>query len=134
MAEPLTKEERETHAAFCERQLRVRIGNSEEAIFHDMAHLYLRYEATVQDRDDRIVALEAELARLRPLAATGEAVEGMNRGHCLDHTHLGDIHPEDEWFVWEWPDEYGEQTPLANASTALAALRAAKGEACSSDS
>ena len=72
---PLTKEERETHAAFCERQLRVRIGNSEEAILHDMAHLSLRYEATVQGRDDRIVALEAENAHLRSLA---EAVEKLS--------------------------------------------------------
>ena len=124
---PLTKEERETHAAFCERQLRVRIGNSEEAILHDMAHLSLRYEATVQDRDDRIAALEADNARLRPLAEVGEAVEGMPVGFGLSHA------AEDIWLTWDnrgLDDEVDEtcgQTALATLRE-LAALRAAKGE------
>lgn len=118
MAEPLTKEERETHAAFCERQLRVRIGNSEEAILHDMAHLSLRYEATIKEREESIAALEAELARLRPLA---EAVGGMVVGDALFRED------ENEWRVrsdleyktsdWEIVD---------NAPTPLAAFEAMK--------
>ena len=134
---PLTKEERETHAAFCERQLRVRIGNSEDAIFHDMAHLYLRYETTVQDRDDRIVALEAENAHLRPLAEVGEAVEGMadaaEGGLSLETPHR--LRPT--WRLWGNHMGY-RRTLLAEAETLSAlfatikaedaALRAAKGE------
>ena len=126
---PLTKEERETHAAFCERQLRVRIGNSEEAILHDMAHLSLRYEATVQDRDDRIAALEADNAHLRPLAEVGEAVEGMRPGDVLLRAS-----------ETKWRTGAGAMASTTNRSitiihwadkvrnTALAALRAAKGE------
>jgi len=144
--EPYTKEERETHAAFCERQLRVRIGNSEEAILHDMAHLSLRYEATVQDRDDRIAALEADNARLRQLAEVGEAVEGMELGDGLfrEGEHEWRVRSDLEYETSNWEIVDNAPTPLAafeamkqkrakyEAAVARAddaALRAAKGEA-----
>lgn len=116
MAEPLTKAELALARGYAESVY----ADTTDPQKHTTAVMILRLL-------DTVAALEADNARLRQLAEVGKAVEGMNRGHCLGHTHLGDIHPEDEWFVWEWPDEYGEQTPLANASTALAALRAAKG-------
>lgn len=68
MTEPLTKEEREIHAAFCERQLRLHVDSSDMATLHDMAMLSLRYEVTIKEREERISVLEAELTRLRLLA------------------------------------------------------------------
>jgi hypothetical protein len=41
------------------------------------ANTLLRYEATVRERDERIAELEAENARLTPLAETGEAAKGI---------------------------------------------------------
>jgi len=126
---PLTKEERETHAAFCKRQLRLRTGNAGMAVLHDMAHLSLAYEATVKDRENRIAALEAENARLREKAELGEAVEGMRPGDVLLRAS-----------ETKWRTGAGAMASTTNRSitiihwadkvrnTALAALRAAKGE------
>jgi len=74
-----------------------------------------------------IEALEAENARLRPLAAVGEAVEGMPVGFGLSHA------AQDVWLTWDnrgLDDEVDEtcgQTALATLQE-LAALRAAKAE------
>ena len=117
---PLTKEERETHAAFCERQLRLRTGNAGMAVLHDMAHLSLAYEATVKDRENRIAALEAELARLRPLAEVGEAVEGMpdaaEGGLSLETPHR--LRP-----TWRlWGNHMGYRRTLVAEAETLSAL------------
>jgi len=65
---PLTKEER--------ANIVQTIGMLDEGVFSKLEYFsdLLRYEATVKHRDDRIAALEAEVARLRSLAAVGEAV------------------------------------------------------------
>jgi len=71
---PLTKEER--------AEIDVRIAKMYR-VYHQtethetLAQAIRRYEATVQDRDDRIAALKADNARLREKAEVGEAVEGM---------------------------------------------------------
>lgn len=112
MAEPLTKHER-FNIQTCPLT-----GREKELVDS--------YEATV-------AALEAEVARLRSLAEVGEAVEGMPVGFGLSHA------AEDIWLTWDnrgLDDEVDEtcgQTALATLRE-LAALRAAKGEACSSDS
>jgi hypothetical protein len=85
-----------------------------------------RYEATVRKRDERIAALEAENARLTPLAHTGEAAEGMPVGFGLSHA------AEKLWLIWDSRggddlDETCGESALA-ALEALAALRAAEGE------
>ena len=121
MAEPLTKEERD-EIVLALVALKQRWGHNTW-----VEHTALRYEATVTDRDDRIAALEAEVARLRPLAEVGEAVEGMPVGFGLSHA------AEDIWLTWDnrgLDDEVDEtcgQTALATLRE-LAALRAAKGE------
>ena len=89
----------------------------------------LLYEATVKDRDERNAALEAELARLRPLAATGEAVNNLPRGKALLHTAniMSTVFGGAEWAVIE----ARSMVMIGGANegdTALAALRAAKGE------
>lgn len=90
----------------------------------------LRYEATV-------VALEAELARLRPLAEVGEAVEGMPAGYALHH------YDDASWLVRESNLSGWEKLPFPPTVTGAmkkaaeeysydptwdAALRAAKGD------
>ena len=79
--------------------------------------------------EGEILTLKREVARLTPLAAVGEAVEGMGNGLCLDHTGYGKYQPDDEaWMIFETPDIHGERRFVAKGPTALAALAAAKGE------
>lgn len=124
MTEPLTKEERDEIDVRIAKMYRV---HHQTETHETLAQAIRRYEATVQDRDDRIVALEAELARLREKAELGEAVEGMPVGFGLSHA------AEDIWLTWDnrgLDDEVDEtcgQTALATLRE-LAALRAAKGE------
>lgn len=76
------------------------------------------YEATVR-------RLEATVAALAPLAATGEAVEGMEPGDGLYHAH------NDKWLSFGVGALYAEAAMFcgveAEDDTALAALAAAKG-------
>jgi len=124
MAEPLTKAERDEIDVRIAKMYRV---HHQTETHETLAQAIRRYEATVQDRDDRIAALEADNARLRPLAEVGEAVEGMPVGFGLSHA------AEDIWLTWDnrgLDDEVDEtcgQTALATLRE-LAALRAAKGE------
>lgn len=118
--EPYTKEERERLVASMERWNMLGQDRVIEVFAGAVVIEVRRYEATV-------AALEAELARLRPLAAVGEAVEGMPVGFGLSHA------AEDIWLTWDnrgLDDEVDEtcgQTALATLRE-LAALRAAKGE------
>lgn len=125
---PLTKEER--------ANIVQTISMLDEGVFSKLEYFsdLLRYEATV-------AALEAENARLRPLAAVGEAVEGMPVGAVLlrheqkrwvpftngEFFDRGggwiDMHAYDPWHDREY-EEYGHPS----AHEALAALRAAKGK------
>jgi hypothetical protein len=66
MPEPLTKEERELARGYAEGVY----AHSADAQEHTAAVMILRLL-------DTVAALEAENARLRPLAEVGEAVEGM---------------------------------------------------------
>lgn len=124
MAEPLTKEERDEIDVRIAKMYRV---HHQTETHETLAQAIRRYEATVKDREERIAALEAELALLRPLAETGEAVVGMPVGFGLSHA------AEDVWLTWDnrdLDDEVDEtcgQTALATLRE-LAALRAAKGE------
>ena len=118
---PLTKEER--------AEIDVRIAKMYR-VYHQtethetLAQAIRRYEATVQDRDDRIAALEADNAHLRPLAEVGEAaMRYATARRALRESNEG----------------IGVLDRLHNMDAAFnelldAALRAAKGEACSSDS
>ena len=134
MAEPLSKEERDEIDVRIAKMYRV---HHQTETHETLAQAIRRYEATVQDRDDRIVALEAEVARLRPLAEVGEAVEGMadaaEGGLSLETPHR--LRPT--WRLWGNHMGY-RRTLVAEAETLSAlfatikaedaALRAAKGE------
>ena len=134
MAEPLTKAERDEIDVRIAKMYRV---HHQTETHETLAQAIRRYEATVQDRDDRIVALEAENAHLRPLAEVGEAVEGMadaaEGGLSLETPHR--LRPT--WRLWGNHMGY-RRTLVAEAETLSAlfatikaedaALRAAKGE------
>ena len=140
MAEPLTKEERDEIDVRIAKMYRV---HHQTETHETLAQAIRRYEATVKDRDDRIAALEAEVARLRLLAEVGEAVEGMPAGYALHH------YDDASWLVRESNLSGWEKLPFPPTVTGAmkkaaeeysydptwdAALRAAKGESCSSDS
>ena len=85
------------------------------------------YEATVKNRDERIAALETEVARLRPLAEVGEAVEGMAIGDLLWRVEHG-------WYTYknavntrQGMERDGVGFDESSPVIALAALRVAKG-------
>ena len=105
---PLTKEVRE---GLCEEARRV-WGTRFQAFSAD----------TIFDYEATVAALEVEVERLSSLAATGEAVKGM-AGHdwmLCPPGHIGNS----AWTVLD-----GKTGDLVGAGdTALAALRAAKGE------
>lgn len=121
---PLTKQKRERLHTRIHTNVERALAEYDDDDWADMCMrglgYILRYEATV-------VALEAENARLRPLAEVGEAVEAMPVGFGLSHA------AEDIWLTWDnrgLDDEVDEtcgQTALATLRE-LAALRAAKGE------
>ena len=145
---PYTKEERERLVASMERWNMLGQDRVIEVFAGAVVIEVRRYEATVAALEAEVTEakdnyqtmldtacqevkkrqeLEAELARLRPLAEVGEAVEGMPVGFGLSHA------AEDIWLTWDnrgLDDEVDEtcgQTALATLRE-LAALRAAKGE------
>ena len=134
MAEPLTKAERDEIDVRIAKMYRV---HHQTETHETLAQAIRRYEATVQDRDDRIAALEADNAHLRPLAEVGEAVEGMpdaaEGGLSLETPHR--LRPT--WRLWGNHMGY-RRTLVAEAETLSAlfatikaedaALRGAKGE------
>ena len=101
---------------------------------HAIAHQMLRFDATVEERDWQIVALHAEIARLRPDAETGVAVEAM-----AAYDFLGYVHGQGG-NVWLVRRQSGISPMVSNTIAkgpsalavlrALAALRAAKGDFC----
>jgi len=114
---PLTKEKRELYALCAEEELAHPETGYGEGDYYPWLEKYLRLNATV-------AALEAEVARLRPLAETGERAEGMPVGFGLSHA------AEKLWLIWDgqgWDDldETCGESALA-ALEALAAMRAAK--------
>ena len=125
--EPLTKGERDEIDEHIALMFRAYYGVITPTI---LAGYVRRYEATVS-------ACEVEIARLRPDAETGEAVEGMGVDTMLWRTVIG-------WRYLcgvddlDWPEDYraiiqallpdGETFELSLHDSALAALRAAKGE------
>lgn len=121
---PLTKQKRERLHTRIHTNVERALAEYDDDDWADMCMrglgYILRYEATV-------VALEAENARLRPLAEVGKAVEAMPVGFGLSHA------AEDIWLTWDnrgLDDEVDEtcgQTALATLRE-LAALHAAKGE------
>ena len=133
MAKSLTKEERaeimegvtalkaryghNTDAERCLRRYEATIAaleaeldgcRSGSAMWEDSA----RYESAMRAK------AEAEVARLTPLAETGEAVEAFPRGWSIGHSYDGETYE-----VWN-----DRSKRLSKKPTAHAALRAAKGE------
>ena len=116
MAEPLTKEELALARGYAESVY----ADTTDPQKHTTAVMILRLL-------DTVAALEAELARLRPLAEVGEAVEGMRPGDVLLRAS-----------ETKWRTGAGAMASTTNRSitiihwadkvrnTALAALRAAK--------
>lgn len=127
MAEPLTKEERRRLVAAAERWNVLGPNKRVEVLAGDVATTLLRYDATVKECEERIDALDAELARLRPLAEIGESSNSMPVGFGLSHA------ADNLWLVWdsrggEDVDETCGPTPLV-ALNKLAELLAGKDEA-----
>jgi len=96
----------------------------------------MSFEAKMRaDAEAKVAELEAEVARLTPLAAAGEAVEGMGNDTALWRTCI-DWRFLDAVDDMTWPDENsvilsamlpeGETVGSSFHDTALAALRAAE--------
>jgi len=164
---PYTKEERERLVASMERWNMLGQDRVIEVFAGAVVIEVRRYEATVaaleaevtEDKDNyqtmldtacqevkKRQELEAELARLRPLAEVGEAVEGMELGDGLfrEGEHEWRVRSDLEYETSNWEIVDNAPTPLAafeamkqkrakyEAAVARAddaALRAAKGEA-----
>lgn len=127
MAEPLTKEELALARGYAESVY----ADTSDPQKHAAAVMMLRLL-------DTLATLEAENARLRPLAEVGEAVEGMPAGYALHH------YDDASWLVRESNLSGWEKLPFPPTVTGAmkkaaeeysydptwaAALRAAKGDA-----
>jgi len=109
MTKPLTKEEREQLTGIAKS-----LVLSPDSRLSGLAAAVLLYDA-------KLAALEAEVARLTPLAATGRAVEGMKKGMALEHRDVA----YECWQVWTgFPDH---PAPRVMDTDALAGMCAAEG-------
>jgi hypothetical protein len=109
MTKPLTKEEREQLTGIAKS-----LVLSPDSRLSGLAAAVLLYDA-------KLAALEAEVARLTPLAATGEAVEGMGIHDVLRRIR------KDTWHVYTNAEGNMVCDAVSEGPTALAALRAAEG-------
>ena len=104
MAKPLTRDERALARGYAETVY----ADTNDSQKHAAAVMILRLL-------DTVAALEAEVARLRPLAEVGEAVEAMPVGFGLSHAAAG------LWLIWD--NRGGDDLDETCGETALVALQ-----------
>jgi vacuolar-type H+-ATPase subunit I/STV1 len=110
---------RERDEARAEAEAKVAELEAETVMLEPMRQQLRNLRQRMAGLDARVKSLEDENARLTPLAEVGKAVEGMAVGDALGPTSET---------TWQLTHIKGGRLEASEGPTALAALRAAKGE------